>query len=238
MKRILSLFLAILLLAFCFASCVRNDDDENITQHVHIFENADCTSPKVCECGATEGKPSNSHNFKDGVCTKCTKKLIVELARMVTVPGSNQPVDGFYISRDEDDKVKHVTASVDMNDRALNDSGVYIRVTIKLDQEAINTGVYQWAVVRSTYIEEDKSYDRDTLYGMLNASGFLDVNLLEITKNDGFSEDEVSAYIAYAPTAVDRIVRDLLIPALDNNPSRVTVSDLGFVNYGAVTTTK
>ena len=86
MKRILSLLFAVALLSCSLVSCdmVRGvgGDLPPVTQHVHIFDKATCQSPKTCECGATEGKPLNRHNFEGGVCVDCDKKLIVELARI------------------------------------------------------------------------------------------------------------------------------------------------------------
>jgi len=63
MKRILSLLLVVLILSCSLVSCDiadSGDTQEPITQHVHIFEKANCRSPKTCECGATEGKPLNN----------------------------------------------------------------------------------------------------------------------------------------------------------------------------------
>ena len=237
MKRILSLFLAILLLCFVMVSCDRDNSNEpeqtsaTTTQHVHIFSKSTCKSPKVCECGATEGKPSNKHNFKDGACVDCTKKLVVEIARLVTKPGTLEPLSGFYISRGEGDKVEYVTVRADIVDKELIQQGIYTRVAIKISQEAITTGVYEWVIERNTYIPAIDNYDRSYLYGTLNADDFLDADLLTVTQNEGFAEDEFSRYMKYVPTAVDRMVNQNLIPAFENNPSKISVADIGFVNY-------
>ncbi len=36
--------------------------------HIHSFNNATCTTPKTCICGATEGS-ENGHSWKDATCT-------------------------------------------------------------------------------------------------------------------------------------------------------------------------
>ena len=241
MKRILSLLLVVLILSCSLVSCDiadGGDTQEPITQHVHIFEKANCRSPKTCECGATEGKPLNRHNFEDGVCVDCEKTLVVELARIVTDPGMEQPKDGFYISRDEDDKVRYITVRADIVDKTLNQQGIYARVAIKMDQAALTTGVYEWAIEKHTYIPEVNDYDRAYLYGTLNAEDFFDVNSLVVTKNEGFSDEDITKYMVYIPTCVDRMVNQTIISALEGNPSRITVDDLGFVNYAESETTK
>ncbi|MBQ2677020.1 MAG: hypothetical protein IJF54_06455 [Clostridia bacterium] len=40
------------------------------TAHKHSFAAANCTTPKKCSCGATEGS-ALGHNYKDGACTRC-----------------------------------------------------------------------------------------------------------------------------------------------------------------------
>ena len=240
MKRILSMLLTILLLSLSLVSCQLGGEDDvipEVTQHVHIFEKATCQSPKSCECGATEGKVSNTHNFKDGLCVDCEKRLVVELARLVTDPGTEQPLNGFYISRGEGDRVEYISVRADITDKSLTQQGIYARVAIKIDQEAIATGMYEWAVERSVYISAADAYERHYIYGMLDASNFLDVGALEVTKIEGFDESEISKYMLYIPTCVDRMVNQNLIPALKNNPSQITVADIGFVNYGESTTT-
>ena len=240
MKRILSMLLTILLLSLSLVSCQIGGGDDSapaVTQHVHIFEKATCQSPKTCECGATEGKVSNTHNFKDGLCVDCEKRLVVELARLVTDPGTEQPLNGFYISRGEGDRVEYISVRADITDKSLTQQGIYARVAIKIDQEAIATGMYEWAIERSVYITAADAYERHYIYGVLDASNFLDVGALEVTKIEGFDESEISKYMLYIPTCVDRMVNQNLIPALKNNPSQITVADIGFVNYGESTTT-
>ena len=41
--------------------------------HTHSFAAANCTTPKKCSCGATEGK-ALGHSFKDGICSRCSAK--------------------------------------------------------------------------------------------------------------------------------------------------------------------
>ena len=242
MKRILSVLFAVLLLSCSLTACDIADgvgsDLPPVTQHVHIFEKANCQSPKTCECGATEGKPLNRHNFEDGVCVDCEKTLIVELARIVTDPGMEQPKDGFYIARDEEERENYITVRADIVDKNLNQQEIYAYVAIKVDQEAIVSGVYEWAISRSTYLPEVNNYERSTLYGTLNAADFFDVSTLSVTKNEGFSEADVSKYMVYIPTCVDRMMNQVVIPALKGNPSGITVDDLGFVNYAEDVTTK
>lgn len=242
MKRILSLLFAVALLSCSLVSCdmVRGvgGDLPPVTQHVHIFDKATCQSPKTCECGATEGKPLNRHNFEGGVCVDCDKKLIVELARIVTNPATEEALDGFYIARDEDERVKYITVRADIIDKSLSQEEIYAYVAIKVDQEAIASGVYEWAISRSAYLPEVNNYERSTLYGTLNAADFLDVSSLTVTRNEGFSEDDVSKYMIYIPTCVDRMMNQTVIPALKGNPSGISVDELGFVNYAEDVTTK
>ena len=243
MKRILSLILVIVLISCSLVSCRQNSDDPAVTTaattapHVHVFSKATCNAPKTCECGATEGKLSNKHNFQDGVCVDCTKRLVVEISRLVTKPGTDELLNGFYISRGENERVEYVTARVDILDRALTQNDIYARVAIKMDQEALVSGVYEWVIERNIYIPAIDSYDRSYLYGTLNAADFVDVNKITVTSNQGFEENEVSGYLPYVPLCVDRIVIQDLIPALENNPSRITVADIGFVNYVEEATT-
>lgn len=237
MKRILSLLLAVLLLSCTLVSCDRDGGGNGGVdpQHVHIFEKASCKSPKTCECGATEGKPLNKHNFEDGVCVDCEKKLIIELARIVTDPGMEKPKDGFAISRDDDGKVKYIRMRSRIVDKTLELEDIDAFVDIKLDQEGITTGVYDWAI---TLVNPDNDKEAYYLYGTLNAADFFDVTTLTVTENRGFPEADISKYIVYIPTCVDRMMNQNLIPVLQDNPSGIKVDDLGFVNYAEVATTK
>lgn len=45
------------------------------TVHKHAFAAADCTKPKTCACGATEGAPLGHEYDKDGVCIRCGGKV-------------------------------------------------------------------------------------------------------------------------------------------------------------------
>lgn len=45
------------------------------TAHKHAFAAADCTKPKTCACGATEGAPLGHEYDKDGVCIRCGGKV-------------------------------------------------------------------------------------------------------------------------------------------------------------------
>ena len=239
MKRILSLILAIILISCLMVSCDgAHDGDPANTEattapHVHVFSKATCNAPKTCECGATEGKVSNKHNFQDGVCVDCTKRLIVEIARLVTNPATEKPISGFYISRGENDRVEYVTVRADIIDKALIQQGIYSRVAIKIDQDAMNTGIYDWVVERNTYIPAIDDYDRAYLYGTLNAADFVDAATLtsDYEKSQGFSESDIAKYRLYVPIYVDRMVTQTITPALENNPSKITVADIGFVNY-------
>ncbi len=238
MKRILSLILVIVLISCSLVSCDKpSKGNPEVSQHVHVFSKATCNMPKTCECGATEGRVSDQHNFEDGVCADCTKRLVVELARLVTNPATEKPIDGFYISRGENERVEYVTARVDIVDKALTQKDIYARVAIKMDQDALISGVYEWVIERNIYIPSIDSYDRSYLYGTLNASDFVDVDDITVTRNEGFEEEEVSEYLPYIPRYVDRIVTQRLISALENNPSRITVADIGFVNYVEEATT-
>ena len=46
-------------------------EENNITVpvHVHSFSEADCTTPKTCSCGATDGK-ANGHSWIDATCSE------------------------------------------------------------------------------------------------------------------------------------------------------------------------
>lgn len=58
------------------SSSVANTSSEKAESkptHTHSFAAANCTTPKKCSCGATEGKALN-HSFKEGVCTRCSAK--------------------------------------------------------------------------------------------------------------------------------------------------------------------
>ncbi len=48
-----------------------NEDQSSLTEdeHIHSFNNATCTTPKTCSCGATEGS-ENGHSWKDATCTE------------------------------------------------------------------------------------------------------------------------------------------------------------------------
>ena len=237
MKRILSLILVIVLISCSLVSCRQNSDDPAVTTaattapHVHVFSKATCNAPKTCECGATEGKLSNKHNFQDGVCVDCTKRLVVEISRLVTKPGTDELLNGFYISRGENERVEYVTARVDILDRALTQNDIYARVAIKMDQEALVSGVYEWVIERNIYIPAIGSYDRSYLYGTLNAADFDDVEDITVTRNEGLEDDEVSEYLPYVPYYVDQIVTQRIIPILRNNPIGITVADIGFISY-------
>lgn len=240
MRRILSLILVLALLSCALVSCVGNNagDADGVSQHVHIFEKATCYAPKTCECGATEGKPLNRHTFEGGVCVDCEKELIVELARMVSNTATEEPLDGFDIERDDDGAVKHIAVSADVVDKTLSAQNIYVKVFIKMDQTAVTTGVYEWSIVRNTYIADEDDYEKALLYGTLSAEDFFDVTTLSVTKNEGFDDSEISKYMVYIPTSVDRMVNQYIIPALEENPSGITVDDLGFVNYAEAVTTK
>ena len=46
---------------------------QNNTEHTHIFSNSTCTTPKTCECGATEGSPKG-HSYVETVkAPTCTQ---------------------------------------------------------------------------------------------------------------------------------------------------------------------
>ena len=45
------------------------------TVHKHAFAAADCTKPKTCACGATEGAPLGHEYDKDAVCIRCGGKV-------------------------------------------------------------------------------------------------------------------------------------------------------------------
>ena len=95
MKRILSVFLIVSLLVTVLTSCLHSGDDvdASVTQHVHIFSRANCISPKTCECGATEGKPTYKHSFEGGACTVCGEgeDFMSAFARIFSSRGSSVP---------------------------------------------------------------------------------------------------------------------------------------------------
>ena len=45
------------------------------TAHKHAFAAADCTKPKTCACGATEGAPLGHEYGENGVCIRCGGKV-------------------------------------------------------------------------------------------------------------------------------------------------------------------
>ena len=45
------------------------------TAHKHAFTAADCTKPKTCACGATEGAPLGHEYGENGVCIRCGGKV-------------------------------------------------------------------------------------------------------------------------------------------------------------------
>ena len=47
--------------------------NESKPAHTHSFAAANCTTPKKCSCGVTQGK-ALGHSYKDGKCTRCGAK--------------------------------------------------------------------------------------------------------------------------------------------------------------------
>ena len=225
MKRILSVFLIVLLLVTVLTSCLHSGDDvdASVTQHVHIFSRANCISPKTCECGATEGKPTYKHSFEGGACTVCGEgeDFMSAFARILTDSSTGNVRDGFFVSRDTDGTVKHITAYVDPT----LSGEVRYRTAIKISAEAIESGTYEWKLIR----DEDNQYAQ--LWGTVDAKSFSVDSQLSILENDGFSEGELSAYLPQIAAEIDRILTDLIPKAMLGNDSGMTVADLGFTNY-------
>jgi hypothetical protein len=81
MKGIFLYFLVILVV-FSLCACGENSAAPTTTAapqtstptqptHRHIYQDADCTTPKTCaECGATRGE-ALGHDYQEGFCTRC-----------------------------------------------------------------------------------------------------------------------------------------------------------------------
>ena len=224
MRRILSVFLIILLIITMLVSCERDGDDTDATatQHVHIFSRANCISPKTCECGATEGKPTNVHHFEGGSCTVCGigEDFMSAFARILTDSETGAVREGFFVSRDGG-TVKHITAYVDPT----LSGAVHYRTAIKITAEAIESGTFEWKLIRG---ESDQN---SQLWGAIDAKTFSVNAELELWENDGFTESEVAVYLPQIAAEIDRILTDLIPEAMLGNDSGMTVADLGFANY-------
>ena len=61
-RSVAFILITIVLISFIISSCEGEDAD-----HTHSFGAATCTSPAICECGATEGDPI-AHTFVEGLC--------------------------------------------------------------------------------------------------------------------------------------------------------------------------
>ena len=90
--RLLTLLVLVLSILLVFAACDNADKNteppkstnsptqsptetptQNNTEHTHVFSDATCTTPKTCECGATEGNPKG-HAYEDVVTAPtCTE---------------------------------------------------------------------------------------------------------------------------------------------------------------------
>ena len=68
MKRIIILFTVVCLVFSLFACSTVEDSPAQEKDHVHSYSEADCTSPKTCSCGETEGE-ALGHNYTDATCT-------------------------------------------------------------------------------------------------------------------------------------------------------------------------
>ena len=225
MKKITALLLSVLLIALPLAAC-ESEDGTEYTTHTHNFSDPTCVAPKTCECGATEGFATGKHTFVDAVCTVCERKLVVELARLIGEIGSDDLLDGFYIARGENSSVEYITVYVTP---AQSIDAVQLRVSVKISQEAILTGVYEWAFTRSTYYSANDAYRRHNLFGTFSTSGFSSPTDFTVTKNDGFSDNEAETYLALMPNEIDRMVKERLAPAIEKNASGITAADFGFV---------
>lgn len=70
LRIIMAFVLCLLLAAQCFgcASTYGESNDAAIeTKHTHVYSEANCTTPKTCDCGATDGV-ALGHEFKNATC--------------------------------------------------------------------------------------------------------------------------------------------------------------------------
>lgn len=223
MRRILSVFLILLLIITMLVSCkLGYDADALATQHMHIFSKANCISPKTCECGAIEGKPTNIHRFEGRVCTVCGigEDFMSAFARILTDAETGAVCEGFFISR-SGGTVKHITAYVDQT----HSDDVRYRTAIKITAEAIESGTFEWKLIRG---EEDQN---SQLGGRIDAKTFSVNSDLELRESNGFTVSEVAVYLPQIVADIDRILTDVIPEAMLGNDSGMTVADLGFENY-------
>jgi hypothetical protein len=80
MRRIVLLILSLSLL-ICLSACgsdtstnyESNYNYNTSSQHTHYYNNATCTSPATCSCGATNGS-ALGHSYSGEYCTRCAAK--------------------------------------------------------------------------------------------------------------------------------------------------------------------
>ena len=243
MKRIFALLLAVLMLCLSLSlvACDSSDKDPDDTQHTHVFADATCKAPKTCSCGATDGEPLNAHTFENGVCKVCEKTLLQELRDLVYDEDTGKVKEDFILATDSgyinDLDVVSISAKISVD--APNSETDWYGIEIKLTQEAITSGIYEWSFSSNIYDNENDRYLPDILEGTLTAADFTkaSTSALTVTDNfgnygaDGFDEAEVSQYLTVAAELLDGVIEAKLVPLFTLNESGLTIADLGFEQY-------
>ncbi len=223
MKKVLSLILALILLVSCLISCENSSSE---TEHTHQFSDADCKSPKSCECGATEGARTQTHSFENGVCTICGKTLINELSRLIYENKVWNVDQGLSYSENNGD-----TNCVYMRISEGIATEVVFHVTVTMTQDGITSGLFEWEIKRNTYIKDKNQYDSDIIKGTIATDKFSASAGLSVTEVDGLSDGEVSEYTQKASRLIDKAIKQYLAVGILGNKSGLTVADFGFKNY-------
>lgn len=77
-----------------------SEDTSSVEEHKHSFAAANCVSPKVCACGATEGA-ALGHSFANGTCARCGAKDPNYITPLAQKGGSWEGMFWVYVSGEE-----------------------------------------------------------------------------------------------------------------------------------------
>ena len=229
MKKLFALALSAVMLLSCFISCAGSKEESG--EHVHDYSKTPCTEIQKCKCGETNGnEKGNLHSFTDGICTECDKTMFDELTRVMARVSSGS-FGKYYLG-------SYLSTNYE--------SGTRIRMPIEIEEDGVskclelsisnftldpNNSEYQLA--KWTFSVKSDEVDI-SIKGMLNAKEFAkSTQTIEYTTQNILSEEDAELHIKTAIAYINQVIETRVIPLIESeaNINKITLADLGFVNY-------
>ena len=238
MKRILAVFLCVVILVMPLVSCgqATNDDlkvkeDSKVEEHIHSFSPATCAAPKTCtNCGYTEGDKLTRHTPAGDICSVCNLDFYEELVNLIKANdnGNDAKYPQFVVPGDKGVEyiIKLDGHEIDIwrkHREENSDASIGTNHSINISRGAMVTQSYEWWY--NQYIIVGLSSSNRSAHGEVNP---LDMNF-KCTQNSGCD----SAYaIATMSLNMEEVITKAFIPLLEKSDKNLRPADFGFVNYG------